>query len=200
MPKKHKRNAAKIAKQPQSVNLKAWISKRTSGEWVIALVLLLGLGVIAKYAVTVLQEKMMYSAAEKEINNFSEEASRLAPSTLDKYSGCSRSSAKFEKGSLGCNVGGNVTYHNVTITEVKKITRSLDALQDHLAWDFDFDNSKSNHASYPNAISVKVYKYKQLTCSVSYEYLRKDLYGQDFDSTSIKLGVSCTGSARLDYY
>ncbi|MBP9668102.1 hypothetical protein KBD87_04880 [Candidatus Saccharibacteria bacterium] len=126
MPKKHKRNTAKNPKQIHLVKLKAWFARRTSGEWIIAVVLLLGLMAIAKYPISVLQEKLMYSAAEKETDLFASQASAISPSKTEKYSGCSRSSSKFDDGILGCRVGEKITYENVWQTLKQPISHLQD--------------------------------------------------------------------------
>lgn len=202
MSKKQKRNAAKSPKQACLVRLKVWFARRTSGEWIIAVVLLLGLVVVAKYPVSVLQEKLMYSAAEKEIDRFANQASAIAPSKTEKYTDCSRSSSKFDDGFLGCRVGELITYQNVANDNVNKLTNSLDRLQRELSWNFEFDNTKNLLSSYQNIISVRVYKFEKLTCSAKYEYGSNVVGGSEsgIDKTTLVVTVSCGGPALREYY
>lgn len=194
MPKKHKRNAAKNPKQTHLVKLKAWLARRTSGEWIIAVVLLLGLVVVAKYPVSVLQEKLMYSAAEKEIDRFANQASAIAPSKVLNKNSCNYSSAKYNKGTLGCTIRTSVEFvGGQQQLDEESIMTTLDVLQKKLNWKFSYDNTDNNSGLNNDVASYKVYKYKKLSCAVAY-------YIDNTIQEKVTVDIHCGGSAMREYF
>ncbi len=181
------------------VALRHWYSKRSTTQLAIASLVLLAAGFFGFKQAQIYQERSIYRSAEKQITTFVDEAAKLAPSTKEVRKYCSYSSEKFSRGSLGCTVEETLHYDVLSEDRITKTIADLNEKQKSLIWDFAYDNTKNN-ISTPSIISVKVYKYKELSCGIDYEYKRKDMYGADYDRSILVVSASCSGPALKEYY
>jgi hypothetical protein len=80
------------------------------GALVVAFLVLFFIGYFAKQQVAIYNERKTYREAEAQITQLIDAAAKLASSTKETRKYCSYSSAKYSKGSLGCEIRGSVEY------------------------------------------------------------------------------------------
>ncbi len=168
--------------------------------WV--LLLLAGVGLIVfgtltiKHQRAISQEKKAYSAAEADITAFVDEAAKLATSTKEITKQCRYASAKYSKGSLGCNISGKVKYELQTSIDTTTVEALLDTKPKALGWKFRFDNTESMQELYPDIVSNKVYSFKNLECGI----IRKSTDNPSTGQAAITVNIDCSGLAMREYY
>ena len=188
------------------------MTKKTnqSGFSIIHLaVLLVVLGLIvwlwnaAKQQAAANVERKNYAAAEAQIKQFIDEASKLAPSKKETRKYCSRTSAKFEAGALGCSIDAEIKYLPLSTESVATLLKQLDKQQNGLRWVFKWDNTSSlQKLSESSYIKNRIYNFKNLSCSVLYKYLQNAEHKivENEGKKILVVNSSCSGSALKEYY
>lgn len=173
---------------------------------VIVLVLAVGLAAIGvftvyqiKHAQKVSKERALYAAADKETQDYINTIAAKYPGKIEHNTSCSYSSAKYSKGSLGCDLKSTITI-NIPEDNQKALIDFADTEQKSLPWDFAYDNTKQNLATgFDNLIKIRVYKTDSLTCSVVYKHPQSSNAGTD-TKDSVQIVSSCEGNALAEYY
>ena len=170
------------------------------GALVVGFLVLCFVGYFAKQQIAIYNERKTYREAEVQITQFTNAAAKLAPSTKEIRKYCSYSSAKYSKGTLGCEIRGSVEYGNLSERQLAAIS-SLRSSTQGTNWRFMRDNTSSLLEKYDGKIfRVLVYSYKELTCSFTYQYKPLDLHFEKVDTTKPQVIYSCSGPAAREYY
>ena len=81
----------------------------------------------------------------------------------------------------------------------EKVIYGLYKIQERLKWTYVGDNTKKNVTN-SSLINIKIYQYKQLSCSVSVSYKSTDPYGKNFDKTLLVMESSCMGMPNHEIF
>ena len=165
----------------------------------VAFALLLLLSPFAYKQVKIYQEKQMYAAAEKEISKLASDAIKIEHSTKKGYRDCSSSSFKFDEKTVSCTIGADIEYKNMGDEEIMRVISQTRDLEAKSTFDFAYDNTKQNKDS-PYIISVRVYKFKKLSCVFDQHYAALEPSGSRYDKTTLIFGISCEGAALREHY
>lgn len=200
MPKKRTQKTAKKHNQVGSHGLKVWVNRHKKDKWLpVVFALLLLLSPFAYKQVKIYQEKQMYVAAEQEISKLASEAVKIGSSTKKSYRDCSSSSFKFDEKTVSCTIGADIEYKNMVDEEIARVISQTRELEAKSTFDFAYDNTKQNKDS-PYMISVRVYKFRELSCVFDQHYAVLEPSGSRFDKTTLIFGISCEGAALKEYY
>lgn len=183
-------------------NTRQWVNKLKHDKWlpVLALILLFA-SPFAFNQIRTYFEKRTYANAEKEIVSLVNKAKKLAPSEskINKY--CERSSAKYEDGDLSCSIIGVVNFAATSEDNISSLIKSLDSIQHELSWEYTKDNTW-NYTGEKTEIKNQRYKYKNLSCGVTYRYKinsSREIVLTD-SGRSLVVVMSCGGSAMREYF
>ena len=135
-------------------------------------------------------ERAHYAELDSQAQHYIETINAKYPGKVSHKATCGYTSAKYSKGSLGCDVSSSIEYESVgdlqatsLIDYVKKSTKSL-------PWgNYTSSKSYTGRDSDPRDTNL-IFNNTTPTCSISYY----------FSANSILIDASCGGGALAEYY
>ncbi len=151
----------------------------------------------------VYKEKSTFNNAEKQINQFLDQASKLVPNNKEIRNYCNYTSEKFSTGSLGCSVSATLEYLPVNNEKLQRITQTIYNNEKSIGWKYLGENTQGNKKYISeNYLRSKIYQIHSLTCGVHYKY-KEDNRGNIIyidGNPILTVEASCSGPALREYY
>lgn len=150
--------------------------------------------------IRIYSERTMYRQAEKQINQFIQEAAKLASSKTKVSNYCSYTSEKFSKGGLGCSVSSSVMLYQPPKATREAMIAEAKLLESGVPWKVE------EIADNQQGILRGVY-YTVSTMNCSLRYMTGDQSpgntnaGADLaQSNGLVIEFGCSGPALKEYY
>ena len=147
-------------------------------------------------------EKKRFESAFSELQIISADIqSKIGPAdSVADDSSCGRANMKNTQGPLSCNVGIEIEYVNLNVSEANDILRAIASMHD-----YELRNGPLTTRTYfeetdrksPQIIYQSIDKMSSMGCSISYE-LRQNIEG--VNKTSLRIIPHCRKSALDNHY
>lgn len=182
--------------------LRHWYSKRSTTQLLIVALVLLAAGFFGFKQAQIYQERSIYRSAEKQITAFVDEAAKLAPSTKEVRRYCRYSSAKIDRGPLGCTITGEIEFDSLSGGRIEEIVEHIGSRQVPEKWRYIRDNT-FNYTHIPKTeLKNLIFEFSGLSCGIRFMHVTdegRQTTTEERDKI-LKVTADCTGPARDEYY